>query len=385
MRVLYLDCFAGASGDMILSALADLGVPLEVFREGCEKVELRAEVSFEECYRQGLRGKVLKANFEGPRLTAQEMRARIRRSDLSERAKAVALRALELLEGAEAKVHGQGHPFHELGDPDTLLDLVGAAVALDYLGPEEVRCSPVPLARGKVMGEHGLLPVPTPAVMEILKGVPVIPCDLSIENVTPTGAALLRAMVQGFGGFPEMVIEGVGYGAGSLDPPEMPNLLRAVLGRREGTEAGIWLLEADLDDINPEFLPYLEGRLREAGALDMVLLPNRMKKGRVGVTLRCLVGWRNLEGAIDTLFRESTTLGVRGWEVRRWILERETMEVETPYGVVRVKVGRKGGEVVNIAPEYESCRKIAEGTGVPLKEVYQVALLRARKTLGKEG
>lgn len=369
---------------MILSALADLGVPLEVFREGWERVGVKGEVSFEDCHRQGIRGKALKADLEGPRLTAEEMRTRIERADLAEGAKGVALRALELLVEAEARVHGQGHPFHELGDPDTLLDLVGAAVALDYLGPEEVRCSPVPLARAKVHGAHGPIPVPSPAVVEILKGVPVAPCDLSIENVTPTGAALLRAMADGFGGFPEMVIEGVGYGAGSLDPPEMPNLLRAVLGRR-GREEALWLLEADLDDMNPEVVPYLEERLREAGALDVVVLSNRMKKGRVGVTLRCLVGVERVEGAVEALFRESTTLGVRGWEVRRWVLERETVEVETPYGVVKVKVGKKGGEVVNVAPEYESCREAAEGAGVPLKDVYQVALARARRALGKEG
>lgn len=370
---------------MILSGLADLGVPLEVFQRGWERVGLEVEASFEEASRRGLRGKVLKATFKTSRLTQGEMRGRIEDADLGERAKEIALKALELLEQAEAKVHGESHPFHELGDPDTLLDLVGAGVAIEYLSPSEVRCSPLSLAQGIISTEHGPLPLPSPATVEILKGVPITPSPLSIENVTPTGAALLRAIADGFGGFPEMELEGVGYGCGVLDPPELPNILRVFLGKaKAGTEA-LWILETDLDDMNPEIMPYLEGRLRDVGTLDVVFLPNRMKKGRLGVTLRCLVGPGREGEVLEVLFRESSTLGVRGWQVKRWTLEREVLEVQTPYGAVRVKVGRLAGKVVNIAPEYESCRAVAEALGVPFKEVYEEALCQARRSLGKAG
>lgn len=377
MRVLYVDCFSGISGDMLLGSLIDLGIPLEVLKSSWEKVGLRVQVEVEEAIRGGLRGKWIKANFTTERLTSEKMHEVIEKSSLNSRIKKISLQALRLLEEAEKKVHGQmSHTFHELGDPDTIFDLVGVATCLDYLRIDRVFCSPIPLARGKlVWSEHGFIPIPAPATLEILKGVPVRESSLEIENVTPTGAALLKAIVNEFIGFPLMKIEAIGYGAGTIDTPQLPNLLRVVMGELvEETQEEIWLLETDIDDLNPEIFPHLEGALREAGALDVVFIPNRMKKGRIGVTLRCFSEEKDKEKVLDALFAESSTLGVRGWKVSRWKLHREEREVNTSYGPVKVKIGFKDSKVVNLSPEYESCLRLAKECGVPLKEIYQEAI-----------
>ena len=381
-RVAYFDCFAGVSGDMILGALLHVGVPLQVLEEAWRGVGLEVKAEVRRVSRCGIEGTKLEVEISSDRMSPEEMAERLSKAPLSARSRELALKALDLLRKAEEAVHGtpRAH-FHELGDPDTLLDLVGAVVAVEHLDLEEVFASPVALARGEVLTEHGPLPSPCPATLEILKGVPISASPMEMENVTPTGAALLRVLATSFGPIPEMVLEGVGYGAGTMDPPQLPNLLRVMVGRRlEGAE-GLWLLEADLDDLNPEILPYVEERLREAGARDVALVPIRMKKGRMGVTLRCLAAEAERDGLMGVLFRESSTLGVRGWRVERWVLERETVEVSTPFGPVKVKVGRRGGKVVNVAPEYESCRSLAVRRRVPLKEVYRQALLSCEKIL----
>jgi len=377
MRVLYVDCFSGISGDMFLGSLIDLGVPLEILNSSWGKVGLEVQVEVEEAIRGGLRGKWIRANFQTERLTFEKMSELIGESELSPRIKELSLRVLRLLEEAEKKVHGQmSHRFHELGDPDTLFDLVGVAACLEYLQIDRVFCSPIPLAQGKlVQTEHGFIPIPAPVTLEILKGVPIRGASLEIENVTPTGAALLRAIVNEFTEFPPMKVEAIGYGAGTIDTPQLPNLLRVVMGELvEETQEEIWLLETDIDDLNPEIFPHLEGALREAGALDVVLIPNRMKKGRIGVTLRCLSEEKGKDKILDALFTESSTLGVRGWKVSRWKLHREEREVNTSYGPVKVKIGFKGSKVVNLSPEYESCLRLAKERGVPLKEIYQEAI-----------
>ena len=384
MRGLYIDCFAGISGDMFLGSLIDLGIPLEVLKSSWEKVGLRVQVEVEEVTRSGLRGKRIKADFRMERLSSGKMREMIEKSDLKPEIKEISLKSLRLLEEAEIKVHGlRGHTFHELGDPDTLFDLVGVATCLDYLQIHRVFCSPIPLARGKwVKTEHGFIPIPAPVTLEILKGAPISGSSLEIENVTPTGAALLKAIVNEFTEFPPMRIEAIGYGAGMIDTPQLPNLLRVVMGElMEGKGEEVWLLETDMDDLHPEILPHLEEALRGTGALDVVLIPNRMKKGRIGVTLRCLSEEKDKEKILDILFAESSTLGVRGWKVWRWKLHREEKEVNTSYGPVKVKIGFKGSKVVNLSPEYESCLKLAKERGVPLKEIYHEAISAGLKLL----
>ncbi len=359
---------------MIIGALVDLGVPVDLLQKGWEAVGGKGRVEVLEVSRRGIRGKKVKVELPHVHYEPVQMKKLIQEAPIPQRAKDVALKALGLLEEAEKEVHGISEGFHELGDPDTLFDLLCAGLALDYLSPDEVYCSPLPLSRGEVRCEHGPLPLPAPATLALLKGVPVYPLRSSIENVTPTGVALLRAVVNGFREFPEMVVEAVGYGAGDLDPPEVPNLLRAVWGKATEVEDYIWVLEADLDDVNPEFLPYLEQRLREAGVRDVGVYPLRMKKGRLGCTVRCLVEAPFKDGVIEVFFEESTTFGIRGWKANRWVLDREIEEVLTPYGAVKVKVGRLGGRLMGFSPEHESCKALAQSAKRPLKEIYAEAI-----------
>jgi len=375
------------SGDMILGAMLDLGLPLEVLKEGWEKVGFKdVKVKVQRVRRKGLGG--MKINFEAqaPRRGPEEMKALIGRSSLSPWAKEITSRALSRLEEAERKIHGlkgKVH-FHELGDPDTILDVVGAAVGIEHFGWEEVISSPLPLSRGWIQTEHGPLPLPCPATLALLEGVPVETSSLRMEMVTPTGAAILTTVAKGYGPFPSMRVEKVGYGAGDRDPEEMPNLLRIVTGEKEaGREERLWILEADIDDMNPELFPHLEDRLRREGAVDVLLAPVQMKKGRPGVTVRLLCHEGEREKMMETLFSESTTLGIRAWAVQRATLRRKVIEVATKYGPVEVKVAFGEGErLLNIAPEYESCRRLALERRIPLKEVYQEAVRAAKETLG---
>ncbi len=372
---------------MILGAMLDLGLPLEVLKEGWEKVGFKdVKVKVQRVRRKGLGG--MKINFEAqaPRRGPEEMKALIGRSSLSPWAKEIASRALSRLEEAERKIHrlkGKVH-FHELGDPDTILDVVGAAVGIEHFGWEEVISSPLPLSRGWIQTEHGPLPLPCPATLALLEGVPVETSSLRMEMVTPTGAAILTTVAKGYGPFPSMRVEKVGYGAGDRDPEEMPNLLRIVTGEKEaGREERLWILEADIDDMNPELFPHLEDRLRREGAVDVLLAPVQMKKGRPGVTVRLLCHEGEREKMMETLFSESTTLGIRAWAVQRATLRRKVIEVATKYGPVEVKVAFGEGErLLNIAPEYESCRRLALERRIPLKEVYQEAVRAAKETLG---
>lgn len=359
---------------MIVGALVDLGVPVGLLQKGWEAVVGKGKLEVLEVSRRGIRGKKVKIELPPVRFEPEQMRKLLGEAPIPPRAKDIALKALNLLEKAERVVHGGSDGFHELGDPDTLFDLLCAGLALDFLSPDEVYCSPIPVSRGETTCEHGSLPLPAPATLELLKGVPVYPFRSSIENVTPTGVALLRAMAHGFGEFPEMVVETVGYGAGDFDPQGLPNLLRAVLGKATEVEEDVWVLEADLDDANPEFLPYLEERLRESGVRDVGIYTLRMKKGRLGCTVRCLVEAPLKEDVIEVFFQESTTLGIRGWRVKRWVLDREVQEVLTPYGVVKVKVGKVGNRVLSFSPEYESCKSLAKSTKRPLKEIYAETL-----------
>ena len=387
MKVAYFDCFAGISGDMILGAMLDLGLPLEVLKEGWEKVGLRdVKVKVQRVRRKGIEG--VKINFEAqaPRRGPEEIKALIRQSSLSPWAKEIAEEVFSRLEEAERKIHGlkgKVH-FHELGDPDTILDVVGAAIGIEYFGWDEVISSPLPLSRGWVQTEHGPLPLPCPATLALLEGVPVETSSLRMEMVTPTGAAILTTVAKGYGPFPSMRVEKVGYGAGDRDPEEMPNLLRIVTGEKEaGGRERLWILEADIDDMNPELFPHLEDRLRREGAVDVLLVPVQMKKGRPGVTVRLLCHEGEREKMMEILFSESTTLGIRAWAVQRATLRRKVIEVSTRYGPVEVKVAFGEGErLLNIAPEYESCRRLALEQRVPLKEVYQEAVKAAKETLG---
>jgi len=295
---------------------------------------------------------------------------------VKERAQAIFLR----LARAEAAVHGMSVEevsFHEVGAVDSIVDIVGVAIGLDVLGIEKVTCSPLPMGRGFVRCQHGRLPLPAPATLEILRGVPVYDSGLSVELVTPTGAAIVAAMADEFVSFPSFTLQSVGYGAGERHLTDRPNLLRLVLGRSlsEHREEGDLLqVEVNLDDMSPEQLAYVCERLWDAGARDVWQGAIQMKKGRAAHQLSLLCSASRLGVVEDLLFRESSTLGFRFFPVERRVLERSFAEVQTPWVIVSIKLGRRGDEVVQFAPEYASCRRLAEEHGIPLKEVYAAAL-----------
>lgn len=392
-RIAYIDAFAGASGDMLLGALLDLGLPTDILAEGWRMLGLKGiEVRPRKVLRSGVSGCLVEiedAGKTGIRGYGQ-MRSMIEASSLPDGVKKLSLKILGRLAQAEAVIHSlpvdEVH-FHELSGLDTIVDAVGFSLGVNYFSWEKIISSPLPLGRGFVDSQHGRLPLPAPATLALLNGVPVVPAPCDGETVTPTGAAIITAVASGFGSLPEMEVTGCGYGAGNKDPAEVPNLLRIIHGRQkeEGGE-GIWVLEADLDDMTPELLPYLSQLLLANGGVDVCMIPIQMKKGRPGITIRCLAAAAQKEKLAQVVLRESTSIGVRMYPVDRLTLKREVHEVKTKYGTIKIKVAfDEQGGVINLMPEYESCRLAAEAKGVPLKEVYQEAITRGRESIKNRG
>jgi uncharacterized protein (TIGR00299 family) protein len=392
-RIAYLDCFAGVSGDMVLGALLDIGLPAEVLDAGWRQLGLKGvEVKHERVQRGGMMGQQIEVRDQGKQTIKNygEMRKTIADSTLPKGIKELGLKILHRLAQAEAAIHGvkvdEVH-FHEIGGIDTIVDAVGVALGIAYFNWETIISSPLPLGRGFVEAGHGRLPLPAPATMALLKGVPIVPAAVEGETVTPTGAAIVTTLASGFGPLPAMEVTGIGYGAGMRDTEGMPNLLRIIQGvQSEGKAEGIWVLEADVDDMIPELLPYLIQLLLKQGALDAAVIPIQMKKGRPGFTIRCLATAAQREQLAQLILRESTTLGIRMYPAERMILRREKQEVETKYGLIKIKVAfNEAGKVINLMPEYESCRQAAEEKKVPLKEVYQETISKGRSALKHEG
>jgi len=392
-RIAYFDCFAGVSGDMVLGAFLDLGLPPKVLDEGWRMLGLKGvQVKDKRVQRGGLMGTQVEVRDQGKHLLKNygEMRKAIDDSSLGAGIKDLSLKILQQLAKVEAAIHGvaidEVH-FHEIAGIDTIVDAVGAAVGVSHFGWETIICSPLPMGRGFVEGGHGRLPLPAPATVALLKGVPILPALVKGETVTPTGAAIVTSLASEFGPLPEMEITGVGYGAGTRNTEGAPNLLRIIQGKQAQRQTeGIWVLEADVDDMNPELLPYLNQLLLKEGALDAALIPIQMKKGRPGFTIRVLATAAQREGLAQLILRESTTLGVRMYHAERMTLPREEREVETKYGTIKVKVAfDQEGKIINLMPEYENCRQAAEKKNVPLKEVYQEAISKGREALKLEG
>jgi uncharacterized protein (TIGR00299 family) protein len=381
MKVCYLDCFSGICGNMVLGALIDVGLPKSVLREGVVNLGVEPfdiEVRRDERMRiYGTHVKVKARGGEGPQRSYQEIKRMIEESSLDPSVRERSLDIFHRLAVAEARIHDERIDdvhFHEIGALDSIVDVVGAAVGMNHLGIDRVCASEIPLGSGFVHGQHGRLPVPAPATLEILKGIPICSSSLNEELVTPTGAAIVASFSAGFGNIPQMRIERVGYGVGDRAFEEIPNVLRIIVGEGEGAWEGdrIWVVETDIDDMSPEIHGYLMERLPEVGALDVTLTPVQMKKNRPGVTIKILSREAEVDTIIDTLFRESTSIGVRRYPVRRAKLSRRTEEVETKYGTVRLKVScDQEGRIVNVAPEFEDCKRIAEARGIPLKEIYR--------------
>lgn len=382
MRVIYVDAFSGASGDMILGALLDLGVPLEAMEEPLKRLPMgqwEFRVARESRHHiHGTRVHVQVYPQAHEHRTHAQIREMLLQSALPQGVKDRSLRIFNELANAEARVHDKAPEqitFHEVGAVDSIVDIVGAVLGFEWLKPHKVVVSALPLGKGFVHAHHGTLPVPAPATIELLRGVPVYQGDEEAELVTPTGAAILKEVAQEFGDMPPMKPQKVGYGVGSKDLPRRPNLLRMILGESEAL--GLredWVLEANIDDMNPEFVEHLMDRLLEAGALDVGWCPMVMKRGRPGGLLKVLVEGRNRDSVSEVILMESTSIGLRAHAVERQCLERRYEEVETPWGKARVKVCFSGERVLNALPEYQDCRDIALKSKVPLKEIYFRAL-----------
>ncbi len=380
------DCFSGISGNMALGALLDCGIAPDTLRGELTKLNLGGyRLEIRETNKAGLRGMSVEVRTDEkqPPRHLKDIEAILQAGALAARVRERSLRTFRVLAEAESKVHGEPVEkihFHEVGAVDAIVDIVGTAICLELLGVEKVYASPLHIGAGSVQTAHGLLPVPAPATAELLRGVPVYGRDVEAELVTPTGAALLAGMAADFGGAPPMRIERVGYGAGTRDLP-WANLLRVTVGSAEVGPAGerVLVVEANIDDMNPQWYEHVLERLFEAGALDVYLTPIQMKRSRPAVTLAMMVDESKLDTALGVLFSETTTIGVRMHPVERRKLEREERTVETAYGPVTVKIARWEKQVMNAAPEYRDCLRLAEEKGVPLKEVWQAAMAAGRE------
>lgn len=428
MRIAYLECFSGISGDMFLGALVDGGVPLELFTRTVAALKLDARLEVSRVQRSGISATKLDVIVAGEKELPREefwakqghsqehehshehphehghdhehshshnhgeqhahrglkeIREIIGRAEISLTARETAIKIFEVLGAAEAKIHNTNIEeihFHEVGAVDAIVDITCAAVGAEALGVDAIICSPLNVGGGVVKCAHGTFPIPAPATLEILHNAPVYSGEIQKELVTPTGAAIVTVLASRYGSFPRMKPEKTAYGAGSRDLGDFPNVLRLTIGEtleQHPTlfpEEAITILEANVDDMTPQLFGYVMERALEEGALDAFATPVQMKKSRPGLMLSVLCRPEDSDRLKRLIFAETTTLGVRIREERRAVLARRHLTVPTRWGDVRMKVANLNGTVSNYAPEYEDCRRIAEEQHVPLKAVMQEAI-----------
>jgi pyridinium-3,5-bisthiocarboxylic acid mononucleotide nickel chelatase len=395
IRSAYFDCFSGISGDMVLGALVDAGADLRAIEAELRKLGLEGwKISASKVQRQAIFATRVKVETEEQHhhRGLSIILKRIDDAKLAPRAADRARMIFTRLAEAEAYIHQvpreQVH-FHEVGAVDSIVDIVGAAIGFEMLGIDEFACSALDVGAGQVKTAHGLLPVPAPATAELLRGAPTFSSGLPKELVTPTGAAIATTLATRYAEMPSMTLRAIGYGAGSADNAEKPNVLRLLIGERASISSGepgeywdapVTAIETNLDDMSPQIYGYFAEKALEAGALDVFATPAQMKKNRPGLLVTILSEPGNVTRLIDLVFRETTTIGVRAYEVRRKTLAREFVPVATPFGDVRMKISRLNGAVLNATPEYDDCQKIAAERGVPLKQVIAAASFEYQKS-----
>ncbi len=388
-KAIFFDCFSGISGDMLVGGLLDAGLPLELLSRELEKLGVK---NFSLSAQKVVKGNIASTKFE---VTPGEEHAHrhlhqiekiLQESDLAIRVKEMALQIFRRLAEAEALVHGTSPEkihFHEVGAIDSIVDIVGACIGFDYFGIELFLSSALNVGKGTVRCAHGILPVPAPATAEMLKGIPIYSNQLEGELVTPTGAAIVSALCTGFGGVPSWRMERNGFGAGCRDFQGSANVVRIMVGETgeeacPGTSASpktsVIVLEANIDDMNPQIYGHLQEKLFDLGVLDFFTSPVQMKKNRPGTLLSVVVPVHLRQAAAELIFRETTTIGLRYYETGRMVLQREIEPVQVADLPVRIKISRLEGKIVNYAPEYEDCRQIANSKGVPFKVVYSRAI-----------
>ena len=418
MKIAYFDCFSGISGDMTLGALVDVGVPPEILTDGLATLKLEAEFSlhFEKSVKHGITGtRAIVAvhpahtpsheaaahththehghshshdHAHGPSRHLSDIFQLLDDSGLDTEIRDTAKRVFDRLAEAEAKVHNTTKAkvhLHEVSGIDSIVDIVGSVIGLAHLNVDAVYASPLSLGRGFVRCAHGLMPVPVPGTMELLKGVPIHQTDIPKELVTPTGAALITTLAQAFGVMPQMQLDRIGYGAGTRDLEQRPNLLRLCLGEQtsdldlktthhHAETDTVDIIETNVDDMSPEITGYVTSQLFERGALDVFLIPIFMKKGRPATQITVLCPTARRDELIELLLTETTTFGVRLSSADRIKLRRDFVQVATQWGEVQAKRGYLNGTLIKTVPEYEDCKRLAEQNSVPLRQVYTEAL-----------
>lgn len=379
MDTIYFDCFSGISGDMILGALLDAGLYPKDLKNELAKLNLSPfEIRSKQVIKNHIKATQVEVIAQGKNrhrsltdlydiIGASELD-----KDIKQKAKAVFLKIAH----AEAKIHGialEKVHFHEIGALDTIIDVVGVLVGLKKMGVEKIYCSKLNVGNGFVNISHGKFPVPAPATTEILKGIPIYSTDSKGELVTPTGAAIVASLATGFGSMPAIETKQIGYGAGQQDL-EHPNVLRVLIGElvpiKKKEQDEVYVIEANIDDMNPQYYGHVMDRLFQKGALDVYLTNISMKKNRPAIKLSVISTPDDKEGLIDLILRETTTIGVRIRREQRKVLERDIQKTKTRYGVVRIKRSKLNGKIIKTKPEYDDCKKLAEENEVPLKEVY---------------
>jgi uncharacterized protein (TIGR00299 family) protein len=387
MRTLYFDCFAGASGDMILGAAVGAGVDANALREQLSLLNIEGfSLDFETVDKSGLSATFARVHtvHEHQHRHLSDIEKIISNSQLAAAIKQRAIAVFTRLAEAEAHVHNEPIErvhFHEVGALDAIVDVVGAAICFELLNIERFVCSPLHVGSGTVDMSHGRFPVPPPAVAELLKGVPYYSTEIKGELVTPTGAAIITTVCSEYGPMPLMKAEQTGYGAGAREYEKFPNALRVIVGETaaaRNSEEQLLMIETNIDDSSPQIIGHVMDRAFALGARDCYFTPVQMKKNRPGVLLSILCDRDLKEAVLEMLFSETTTLGVRSYEVARRALERRMVTVQTAYGPIDVKVGNLNGRVVNAMPEFEQCREAASRAGVALKEVEDAARLAFR-------
>jgi hypothetical protein len=394
MKVAYIDCFSGISGDMFLGAILDAGFPFERLKGMVMELPLDGfDIRVKKEKRHGIQGSrlmVVVDNSAQKERSFKQIIEIIDRSKLHENVKEKCKDVFFILARAEGKIHGcepENIHFHEIGAVDSIVDIVGSVYAIEDMGINKIYCSSIPLGGGFVSSRHGRLPVPAPATLEILKGIPVYGTGIMSELVTPTGGALLRGLVHEFGSMPPMSIDSVGYGVGARELPERPNLLRLFIGRQtqEKSIETILTLETNLDDVQAEWMGFLMERLFQAGALDVIFFPVHMKKNRPGVMLQVMANPQDKDKLMDLIFNETTTLGIRFNYLIRKVLPRTVEQISSPWGLIKVKRVQRPDGSSWIVPEYDECRRIAVKKGIPLREIYSwISSLNRTQVIQKE-
>lgn len=389
MKIAYFDCFSGVSGDMILGALIDAGLDIQELESELGRLKISGyRVKAEKTVRMGISG--TKVSID---ITEQNVERKLKdivqiveRSDLDDDIKDLSKKAFKKLTMVEAKIHGKDIEevhLHEAGGLDSIIDVVGSFIGIKKLGIDTVYSSKIHVGTGFVEGQHKVLPVPAPATLALLKGIPIYSRGIEAELATPTGVCVLKTLSKSFGVMPEVSVEKIGYGAGSKEL-EIPNLLRVCIGEANGEEYEedeVIVVETNVDNMNPEILAYASEALLKQGALDVFMTPVFMKKDRPGTMVSVVTTQEKLDEILSVMFAEITTLGVRLHRSERKKLYREIVSVKTSFGEIAVKVAKIGNQIKNIAPEYESCKEIAVKQGIPLKDVYDEAKEAARKAL----